>query len=289
MLQEWLKIFPWLVEQNTKGIISEDGEVKHVVSFVLNKNIGALCFILWPLLCLTYLWFGKAWRWHLILGILAATILLTAMSASETAKVGLLLSLITFALMYFAIRHHIIHFTIKMIWIAAFVFTIPLMSLPFNLGLHQSDWLPFSARDRIYIWSYTAEHISDHMLFGIGIRSTRTHQKSFEKTHNGQKAGALQKRPGWHAHNLFLQTWYEMGLIGAAILTTLGLAILSLISRLVEEIQTFAYSGFVMALTLFSFGWGMWQSWLLASAMLCIIAFALANEFLQRKTPHSSY
>ena len=85
-------------------------------------------------------------------------------------------------------------------------------------------WLPPSFRARIVIWGDTAERaFLQHPWLGIGT-SPRSLKESSE-TAEEAKGFDYPVSTGQHAHDLFLQTWYEMGLIGAILVALAGASV----------------------------------------------------------------
>jgi O-antigen ligase len=86
-----------------------------------------------------------------------------------------------------------------------------------------------------------------------------------------------------HSHSIYLQTWFELGLIGATLLTLLGLAILQAIRALEVSLQRYAYATFASAAIMAASSYGMWQIWFIATFGLCAVLFVLgANLSLKR-------
>lgn len=280
LVQEWLTLFPWLAGQHAKGVLTQDGVVNIVYGFVVNKNIGALSFILWPVSFLMVCSLRGQFRWFAFVFFVCATAICVFLSESETAKVAFILSGIALiGSLYLSGRA--VDMALKMFWVGLVLLTVPLLSLPYQMNMHQNDILPYSARDRIYIWSYTAEQIQNHFIFGVGLRSTRYKQAQFQRAHPELKDTKLHRRPGWHAHNLFLQTWYELGLIGAVLLLILGWQLISCLKQYDRQARSFMCATFVMVCAIYSFGWGMWQSWLIACFLLTLIIATLIQKFRQ--------
>ena len=84
--------------------------------------------------------------------------------------------------------------------------------------------------------------------------------------------------PGEHAHNLFLQTWYELGLIGAILLALAGAAIALRMRRLPKDIQPFAAASFAAFFEIAAFAWSIWQTWFMCAIGLLIPYVSLAAE-----------
>jgi O-antigen ligase len=119
-------------------------------------------------------------------------------------------------------------------------------------------------------------------IFGTGIRATRFKSKDLiEKRAAKREPGdsTLPARLGRHAHNHFLQIWYELGAVGAALFLALGLALLRLIKGLSGPVRPYAHAAFSAACVIAAFGWGLWQTWLLAGYALAIVLIGLAACF----------
>ena len=111
-------------------------------------------------------------------------------------------------------------------WVLATMLAVPLAKLPYDVGWQHWTWLPpESVAARFYIWKYSADKTSAHMLTGIGIRGTRDLHLVIPVDPNDPNMGyALKGRAARHPHNVFLQTWLELGAIGAVLLLSIGLA-----------------------------------------------------------------
>jgi O-antigen ligase len=155
----------------------------------------------------------------------------------------------------------------------ATLLVVPVVLLAYRADLHTADWLSVNARARVIIWAATAEQARQHPFLGVGAGSTKRLGDMRPK----------EERPGhvlpWstslHAHNVYLQTWYELGFIGAILLLTLGLSLLSSISQLSPTSQGFALSTFVSGATIAGLSWGMWQPWFMATYFLTLSMLAI--------------
>jgi O-antigen ligase len=95
----------------------------------------------------------------------------------------------------------------------------------------------------------------------------------------------LRKSLSQHAHNFFLQTWLELGAIGAVLLTVAGLQVIRRLSQLAHGIQPYAFATFASAAAMMSASYGIWQSWLLALLGLTPILFAVGARSLETSRP----
>ena len=92
-------------------------------------------------------------------------------------------------------------------------------------------------------------------------------------------------KAGPHSHNVFLQTWYELGAIGAFLFLLAGCGVIGLIARLPAAAQSFILAQFATFFAIAAFSWGVWQSWLMALTGLAPIYAALAGNFARAKVP----
>ena len=88
--------------------------------------------------------------------------------------------------------------------------------------------------------------------------------------------------PAAHAHNIYLQTWYELGVCGAALLSIFGLGILLRIGQLPERTFAFGLATFASGAMLASSSSGLWQLWFLAMFGWAGCAFQIGRQILER-------
>jgi O-antigen ligase len=74
-----------------------------------------------------------------------------------------------------------------------------------------------------------------------------------------------------HPHNIYLQTWYELGLVGAALLAAFGILLLARIARLNSVQRPFVFALFGVAAVQIGFSYNLWQTW-----FMCLFGFAAA-------------
>ena len=91
-------------------------------------------------------------------------------------------------------------------------------------------------------------------------------------------------RLGRHSHNHYLQIWYELGAVGAVLSLLTGLALLQLMRSMTQSIRPYAYASFVAVSSIAAFGWGLWQTWLLAGYSLTAIFLSFAAQYANRRT-----
>ena len=138
-----------------------------------------------------------------------------------------------------------------------------------------------SALHRLYIWNFAAERIAEHPVLGWGLDAARRIPGGNDRVViRGCDAQLQPTRVLWvdstvmplHPHNAILQTWLELGGIGA--LFGFGALLLVLWRAFAEPAwrNRRAQAGFVGAtcagLSVAMVSFGIWQEWFLASLFI---------------------
>jgi O-antigen ligase len=263
-----------LLKVSPKHFHLSDGDITKMKAAVLNHNAAIVTFGLWPgLLALRTLVRGT-YRAVLTGLFFAAVAAVVFISEHQSSQMALIASVPTFWLAWvwrkLAIR------VLAIVWCAAFVLVLPLDFVAYKADLHMASWMPDSFRARIIIWEYTAERVFEHPWFGIGANCTHVLAKP-ERDVSDQPEGFVYPRTtGWHAHDLFLQTWYELGLIGAILIAAAGAVLVTRMTLLPVESQPFAVASFTVFMVIAAFAWGMWQAWLVCAVGLLVLYFQTA-------------
>jgi O-antigen ligase len=262
-----------------KHVSLSHGYVKKISLSELNQNATIVILSLWPALSVWALVANFPRRVILMSAFFLVTALAILLSEHQSSQIALVLSLAVFPFAWrwpkAAIR------ALAAVWCLGFALVLPLDFAAYRADLHMARWLPDSARARIILWEYTAERTLEHPWLGIGVDST----------HALKKSGALEKPKGFvfprssgeHAHNLFLQTWYELGLVGAILLAIAGGVLALRMLRLPREIQPFAAASFAAFLGIAGFAWSMWQTW-----FMCAIALLILYLRVAASAPHEA-
>jgi O-antigen ligase len=267
----------------TKHMVIQDGLVVEIATLEFNRHVAVMLLMLWSaLLCLSQ-FKHKRWRAFAIVGLLLIVTASIFLSRHESSKLGLLVSALAFALALpwpTAMRR-----AVWIGWCLAFLLVVPLALVAFKAQLHEAEWLQLSGRARIILWAYTAEQIPKAPILGIGLTSTRKMDLNPETRLEAikPKGYVYAWRAGSHAHNEFLQTWYELGAIGVVLFIVAGSSVILSVGRLPEPTQAYVLAQFTAFLMIAAFSWGMWQSWLMALTGLTALYAALAVNFYRIK------
>jgi hypothetical protein len=253
----------------------------HIREFELNRSVAAANMLLWPgVLCALSWWSGR--KFQIVAGVLCASVVLaTLASRHETSKLAILVSLPLFALALYRPRAAVI--ATGICWVVLLVAVPFAANIAYNkLELHKASWLQHSARERIVIWSDIADRVQEAPVFGVGARtgyvlSNRSKQNFQPPAKNRARAVAR------HAHNVYLQTWFELGIVGAMLFLVAGLAVIRAIGRLEERVQPFAIATFAVFMTEIASTWEIWQRWYAALFALTAIYLVIGVRSMAGK------
>lgn len=273
-------VFPEARPGRLKGLEVEDGRVVDISIFELNRNVAVLLTVFWPaLLCLMRL--PDIGRRRLMIAALGlGMVIVAALSTHETSQLGLIVSLTVFLLAWYwpvVTRRGMLA-----AWFLVFALIVPLSTLALKAKLHETEWLPFSAQARIVLWAYRAEKVEEAPLLGVGLGSTRQLRWKDVPPAPVKMQSEHPWQIGWHAHNGFLEIWFELGLVGVILFLAAGWAVIGYIGRQSLTVQPFILAQFAALFVILAVGWGIWQSWLMALPGLAAIFATLAIRTAQK-------
>lgn len=163
-------------------------------------------------------------------------------------------------------------------WIFACLGVLPAAFLAHKLDLHNAKWLQMSAQHRIIIWNFTAEQVMKQPLFGTGVFTTYKKGPEITKQTVNEPGERYKRKMSRHSHNVYLQTWFEFGLVGALLLLAAGLGLVQRIQALDVALQPFAYAAFASTAILMGSSYGMWQAWFVSLFALTPVFFAVGGR-----------
>jgi O-antigen ligase len=254
-----------------------DNTIIRVTSAALNRNLSLLLLLFWPALFLANNHSNQRLAPFFAGFIAVAAAVSIFIGQSQTAQIALILSTVAF----FFVQYFpgLSHKAILSAWCIAVLLALPLAAAPYKYGLHKSEWISPSFRDRMIIWDTTVEQAIKTPWLGIGIRSTRVRSKEMKKTQVKLPGDIAPRRLGLHTHNQFLQVWFELGAIGAFLMLAIGIGLLNGIRRMGDTVRPYAYAAFVTACVVAAFGWGLWQTWLLSGYGLSVMLVRFISAY----------
>lgn len=259
-----------------------DGHVIRLNMSELNQSVAILAFLLWPgLLALSTLQSSRRKLYSLLFFLALAVPI--ALSEHESSQIGLIASTLILPLAW--VRPRAVIRALAVTWCLVFVLVIPLDHLAYKAELHRAEWLPQSAQARLIIWDYTAERFAKRPWLGIGADSTKGAREN-AKPPEWPEGFVYPRATGHHAHNLFLQTLYELGVVGAILAAIAGAAVILRMALLPEQAQPYAAAAFTVFAIIAGLAWGMWQAWLICAVGLLVLYLLLPAA--RYKGPRSS-
>ncbi|MDX2156550.1 MAG: O-antigen ligase family protein [Hyphomicrobiaceae bacterium] len=263
-----------------KHVMMEAGRVVHIGHYVLNRNVALLCLMLWPALLMARAALKPSAARVVMAGLLGLTAIAVLSSEHETSMLALVAGCLVFAGMW--ALPGIVRWLVVAGWVTATLLIVPLAASAYSNGLYQAQWMPKTARNRIVLWGVTASKVRETPLLGVGLGSTKSLDQEAADSAAWPKDHPYPLRTGRHSHNIYMQTWYELGAVGAALLLALGLALQYGLSRLSVQIQPYAYASLVTAALVAAFSWGMWQPWFMAAFGFWGVGLLMAQDAARR-------
>lgn len=268
MAMNWI---PLIKSTNAKHVKISQGQIAGINLSDLNQNVAIATFNLWPgLLALRMTEGGR--RRAIVLGVYFLAVAVAAgLSQHQSSQLALIASVPVFLLAYRWPRNAIRG--LAALWCLAFVLVLPADFLAYRAGLETAPWLPKSFQARVILWEFTATRVLDHPWLGIGAASTPALK---EQNPERPKDFVYPLNTGEHAHDLFLQTWYELGVVGVLLIALAGATLALRMTLLPAEAQPFAAAAFTAFMVIAAFGWSMWQTWLVCAVTLLMIYVQVA-------------
>ncbi len=243
---------------------------------VPKRAAAALAVLVWPAaLVLYHRWGGRA-----AAALLAFLALVSLSQTSRSALAGLAVG----GIVLLAARRWpgaAVRRGLAAVTVLAFVGAVPAALLAERVA-HLSDagWLFQSARHRVEIWDRAATKILETPLLGQGLDSPRSVPAGGVTSKFEPMNTTLLPL---HPHNAFLQVWFELGAVGAALAAALLLLVLRAAGRLPAADRPFALALYAAGLTLSSTAYGIWQAWWMAALMGAALLTALAVRTPRRR------
>ncbi|MEC9369095.1 MAG: O-antigen ligase family protein, partial [Pseudomonadota bacterium] len=140
-----------------------------------------------------------------------------------------------------------------------------------------------SARARVILWHETASRYMESPILGIGVRSTKVQFQSRDTNAVVPEGYPYPLTTGRHAHNIYLQTWFELGAVGAFLLLVAGLSTIWSVARLPVTAQASALATFASAATMASTSYGLWQGWFIALNAMAAFLVVVGSRFRESR------
>lgn len=243
----------------------------------MSRNLVLLIMLVWATVAFVRGTAAPTRRQAVTAAVLFMVFSAAFLSVSATAKAGLIAGGVAWLLTRHASR--LAAGVLYAGWLTASLAAIPAAQLIHRLRLYDVDWIGSSLRHRLMIWSASSEWFWQHPMIGVGVGGARKLNLN-DGLHIS--ARGIEGEPlNWHAHNIFVQCWFEAGAIGGLLLCLFGVLLLRAIFRLPDAVRPFAVATFVSIFFIGLTGFSLWASWYLAGygmAALCILMTVFMNR-----------
>jgi len=272
-----MSLLPGL-QPNPRDMLVRDGWVVYLESYLINRSITILALLFWPTLLAIRHVSSQDQRPYLLAGLapVVAAILGSQHATSKIAFIGAAISFAALAFWPSTARRGV-----AWGWTAIIMLVIPVAALMYQSELYRATWLPHSAQHRIVIWGYTTQLLGNAPIFGAGIDAARAHNDPDSYDAPFAPDSHIRVTTGHHSHNVYLQTWYETGAVGALILLGIGLLVCKSLTQACGEAQPYLTATFVTCALLGCSSFSLWQAWFMASLGLSA-GFAVVGAVLDR-------
>jgi O-antigen ligase len=247
----------------------ENGRVVAVHPDDLTRNAVPIPLLIWPALMAATLLSDRIWRGCICVLLLLLSAVAVLLATSESAKLALLAGIVAFVMARTCAR--IARYVLSCAWIAACLAVVPVVLLARLIDLQNVDWLPKSAQIRVTLWNEIALLVARAPILGVGADMTYVIRPRMQETPLAAPS-IFMGLPITHPHNVYLQVWYELGFVGATLLTVFGIMVLREIARLDAAQRPYAFALFAAAAIQIGFSYSIWQIW-----FLCLFGFAAAK------------
>ena len=285
-----MTLLPLLQDDPKHLRFDKDGVVVGRTENEINRRTAVLTFLVWPVLLVAVrIWwpekgkaalaafggrtasvFGRLGWLPIAVAMLAAGIAVM-LGGHQSSQTALLAGIAAFALAKLRPRAAVLGAAAT--WTALVLLIVPLVMTAHANRMHEAPWLFGSARHRVVIWNHTVERIALKPLAGIGADATPSARPWSPQA---RKEGGFDVSTGRHAHNAYLQVWYELGSVGALLFLAAGLALVALIGSLPATILPWALAQAATTAIMAATSYSIWQVWFQASMAAGVAALMLA-------------
>lgn len=264
--------------------VVRDGWVTFLPYYMLKKNVAVVMVLFWPALIIGVRYASGLWQKRALLFVVAFFAAVILISGHDSSRVALAVSGGLWILA--VLRPTLADRAAAYLWLAATLAIVPLAVAAYQADLHKASFIQYSGRHRIVIWERTAENVLKAPIRGAGVAATRTiDETSSAGVERPLVAGTdIPDGVNVHSHNIFLQTWHELGAIGALLLAASGWPMLVWIRRRDERDRPYFHATFAAVATIASLSWSMLAAWFVATFGIVAIFAQLAALAIEDRT-----
>lgn len=249
--------------------IWKQGRLVAIDGFDLTRSFTAVPLIVWgavlAILGSQRHRFAKplAWATYLL------TVLVLMVGNNETAKVALIAGSMAFVIAWWSKIWS--SRLLRVAWVVICLAIVPITLGLYRANLHNAPWVQSTAQHRIIIWNRFTEETMKRPFLGVGAGMAYW---KFDP-HKEAIKGEAWARYSRDVHCVYLQIWFELGVIGAVLLSLLGLAIIQRLDRLPAAVVPFAHASFASAAAILGSSYGLWRPWFNLTFLVGVLSFAI--------------
>lgn len=255
----------WLRQDDLLSLPSLNEPIDQLLP--LNRSMAAVAIIAWP--TLIGVWSRKP-QWAIALALVIVLLLSEGDSFAPVAAFtfGMIAALCVWRL------------PIGMYRVIGAILAIAVMASPLSIRVlpdpetatETYTFLPSSTVHRLWIWNTTVDYIEQKPVLGWGFATSRTFSSPEESSStvlmrmpSGHLYHGTSEPIPLHPHNVMLQWWLELGVLGALIGgMIIGLLVAGFV-RLSKAFAALAFGVTVTSLFMMAISFGAWQSWWLST------------------------
>lgn len=260
--------FPDISRAVSKHATIKDGVIVRISGAHITRASAVFCLFVCPALLAAAL-FTTGWMRRICYGMItlfAALIVFHPYTHSQTAQLVIAVGAATTALAIVATR--LARWAVAAGLAACLFLVMPVAIALHAYELHENRDLSASVRARVSIWKDATDEVLKNPIWGAGTTSSRYIVDPNKKERQGTNRG-FHGRP--HPHNAYLQTWYELGLIGILAFALLGYSLWRRIADVPRKAALFATTHFAVCTTIIGPSYGLWQNWFQSAFVLSIL------------------
>jgi O-antigen ligase len=249
-----------------QAYLFRNGQLIKIDISAVTRNIAPLTLLLWPAMIGVRGYIAAPVARFVNAALLTMTGVAVMISPHETSKAAFVAGLS----IWLAARMwpHAAANLVRAGWVAACLLPIPLAIGLHTAGIHTKNWLPASARHRVEIWNYSARDTLAAPIFGNGAMTTYATVAETPPERRNRLTPP-------HQHNVYLQVWQELGLVGALLLLLVGWRLLDIVAALDTRARPYGDAFVASAATIASSSYGIWQLWFMALYGMAAVAFVV--------------
>lgn len=273
-IKSWVfNVIPAL-RPHPRHLMADGDIVQGVHAYYSNRSVAVMVLLTFPaLLLLMRLVPSRRIAIAAGLGLAAVVAVVALQSAHASSRLALAGGLATVALAMLVPRRAV--WVAIAVWLALWILVLPTSKALYTAGLHLDERIPYSFRARIILWNYTADQIPNRPLLGVGVDGTKPLDQAREKTWETRPGHVYPQRTAEHAHNIYLQLWYELGLIGVLLVAGAGVALINGVRQ--RPSSPLVFATMMATALLLATSWGLWQPWLLGAIAVSSILLVVGQ------------